>query len=493
MKLEYGKIWSNQYLLNNPLSNRRMFINTLISIALGAVIGIYITTAPSIFEVAAIIAGLIFVATAITNLEIGLYALIFTTYIRLSDVLIHFHGAPSIAKPLVAFLFAAILLRILMTRQMPKGWIIPAVLTLAYGVVIFMSLFVASDISSASTAIEDYIKDAVIIVVIVMTMQNKKDFHRALWVLLAAGIFLGAISSYQYLTDSFYTNYGGFAQSNLQHIIGASESERIAGPIGDPNFYAQVMLVLVPIAFYLFLVEKNILLRACAGLALALTAATVVFTFSRGGLLAMAGGMGLAILYRRPKVIELLLILMVGIAMIRFVPPSYLERMQTMVDLVTGKIDPSQEISFRGRASELIAAWQMFRDYPILGVGVENYPNFYQEYSRKIGLDPRTEARTPHNLYLEVAAETGIAGVLVFGAIIYASLRSIYRAVRKFQEDGFKNYSFMAAGFGFGMLSYFAAAMFIHGAFPRYLWMLVGIALALPQVANSSDGNHVSE
>ena len=64
---------------------------------------------------------------------------------------------------------------------------------------------------------------------------------------------------------------------------------------------------------------------------------------------------------------------------------------------------------------------------------------------------------------------------------------SIYRAVRKFQEAGLKNYSLMAAGFGFGMLGYFAAAMFIHGAFPRYLWMLVGIALALPQVASSPD------
>jgi putative inorganic carbon (hco3(-)) transporter len=484
--LEYNKVWFNQYVDNTPLSNYRVLIHTALAIGLGTVIGVYISTAPNLFEVAAIIAGLIFIALAVTHLEIGLFALIFTTYIRLSDVLIHYHGAPSVAKPLVAFLFAAVLLRALMTRQTPRGWIIPTVLTLAYGVVIFMSLFVASDIDSASTAIEDYIKDAIIIVVIVLLIQNKKDFHSTLWVLMAAGVFLGGISSFQYLTNSFHTGFGGFAQSNLQHIIGTSDSERIAGPIGDPNFYAQVMLVLVPIAFYLFLIEKNIFLRAFAGLALGLTAATVVFTFSRGGLLALAAAMGLAILYRRPKVLEILLIIMVGIIMIRFVPPSYIERMQTVIDLVTGKIDPSQEVSFRGRTSELLSGWRMFQDYPILGVGAGNYPNFYQEYSRKIGLDPRAEARSPHNLFLEVTAETGIAGVLTFGALIFTALRSIYRAMRLFHEAGLNEYRYMAASLGFGFIGYLSAAVFIHGAFPRYLWLLVGVSMALPQAASAT-------
>ena len=32
-------------------------------------------------------------------------------------------------------------------------------------------------------------------------------------------------------------------------------------------------------------------------------------------------------------------------------------------------------------------------------------------------------------------------------------------------------------------LGYLVAALFLHNAYPRYLWLLVGIAFAIPEVA----------
>ena len=74
--------------------------------------------------------------------------------------------------------------------------------------------------------------------------------------------------------------------------------------------------------------------------------------------------------------------------------------------------DESTDVSIRGRASEALAAVAMFRDEPLGGVGYGAYDRNYVEYSTPVGLDPRREERAAHSLYLEIAAELGLVGVV---------------------------------------------------------------------------------
>ena len=46
-------------------------------------------------------------------------------------------------------------------------------------------------------------------------------------------------------------------------------------------------------------------------------------------------------------------------------------------------------------------------------------------------------------------------------------------------------WAMMTTAFGIGLLGYLTAALFVHAAYPRYFWLLVGIALALPQTARA--------
>ena len=75
------------------------------------------------------------------------------------------------------------------------------------------------------------------------------------------------------------------------------------------------------------------------------------------------------------------------------------------------------EVSFRGRMSEYAVGFRMFRDNPVLGIGYDNYAANYLDYSMRIGLDPRRTERSAHSLYLEVLAEQGLLGLLLFGFV----------------------------------------------------------------------------
>ncbi len=465
-------------------SPREFLLFAILAIGAGTVTGVAVSFGP--LAAAAIGLGVIALAMGAMSLSspwIGLVALVAITYLRLSDVLVHYHHAPSIAKPLVALLLGLVIARWVLYGEEPRGWALPVSLVIAYTVVILLSLFFAANFSTAVGAASDFIKDGIIAVLVVMLLQHTEDFYRAIWALLFVGIFLGTLSVYQYLTGDFGNNFWGFAQAPILNIVGQTNQPRLAGPIGDPNFYAQIMVTLVPLALNRVFAERRTLWRLLALWALAATSLTVIFTFSRGNFLAMMVALGAMTLYYRPSVPQIAVVGFVLVMLLPFVPPEYTARLSTLTDFLPGQGDVRNEVSFRGRTSEWIVARMMFLDHPLLGVGLRNYPEHYLDYSSRLGLDPRRENREPHSFYLEIAAETGIAGILVFLAIFYNLYRSIRMAQQRYTQADAREHADLAASFGFALIGYLTAATFIHAAFPRYFWLLTGLGLSLLQTS----------
>ncbi|MDR3575820.1 MAG: O-antigen ligase family protein [Anaerolineaceae bacterium] len=455
----------------------------LLVIAAGIALGFLIPTADGVLKAVVITVGAIGAILTLFRVDIGLYALILMAYLRISDIAIDYHGLPSVFQPFIVLLIAAILIKWIRSREIQKGWGRAALLVLAYGMVVFTSLLYAVDYPTASLAVSDFAKNGVITVLLVILIQQRSTFRGALWVLVIAGIFTGSISVFQYLTKTFTNPYWGFGQAQILNIVTGTDDYRISGPIGDPNFYAQILVVIVPLAFHFLVTEKRLVLKAIAAWSLAVCSFSIIFTYSRGGAIALAVVLISMVLYRRPKPLEIILVVALVIGIFAFLPNQYSARLDTITQIVSGQTDVREEVSLRGRLSELLVAWQMFVEHPIIGVGVGNYPAFYQSYSRQIGLDPRTENREPHNLFLEVAAETGLVGFAVFMMVLYFSYQGIRRAWLVFKRKELKEVAGLVVAFGIGMAGYLTAALFIHGAYPRYFWLLVGLALALPQVA----------
>lgn len=463
----------------------------ILALIFGAGIGLAISLSGNPLVVTGIILGGLFAAITIINVEFGFLVLILMLYLRISDIGVSVYGLPSLARPFIGLLLAAAIMRWVVDGALPRGWFRALFIVGLYGIVVLASLFYAADFSRATLVLDDFVKDGIIAVLITMLVQHGVTLRRVAWVLILAGIFTGTISVYQFLTGTFDNTYWGFAEAPVLNIIGETENNRIAGMLGSPNYYAQVLVILVPIAINQFWDERSIILKFLAGWSALVCILSIFFTYSRGGVVALAVTLLAVIIYRRLKLPFLLMVVLASILVLRFVPNPFFERLQTIPDALTGKISYVDEISFRGRTSELIVAAQMFMDHPLIGVGVDNYPVYYQEYSRRVGLDPRSEQRQAHNLFLRTAAETGLAGIITFGLILWMMIKSVIDAYRHFKQAGMEKYANLVAAFGLSIFGFLSDSMFTHNAFPRYFWILVGIALAMPQVVKNTGTDYV--
>ncbi len=427
-------------------------------------------------------------AVAAFSAEFGLIVLVFMTYTRLSDIVIEYYNAPSIAKAYIAVLALGILIRWLIFKERPRGWIVPTILLAVYGLVGFASIMYSPVPDLVLAKASEYVKNAAITILLIILLQNGRSFRHVIWLLIGVGIFLGSISVFQYVTHTFTRSYGGFGQSSLEQIVGTVDDYRIGGPIGDPNFFAQIMIVLVPISLERALHEKRIILRVLALWSLAVSFLCVILTYSRGGLLALVVCLAVWFVINPPRGIQLPLLIIAGLLVLVYViPPGYYDRV-----LALGQIFQSQgtlrtsDPSLQGRASENLAAWDMFSTHPLLGVGWNSYAYLFPFYSKDTGLANTATQREAHNLYLEVAAETGVVGLVAFGLILFSSLRVVARARRQFLQAKMTEYAGLTTAFGVGFLGYLVAAIFIHGAFLRYFHVLLGLAWALYLVAQNT-------
>jgi O-antigen ligase len=188
--------------------------------------------------------------------------------------------------------------------------------------------------------------------------------------------------------------------------------------------------------------------------------------------------------------LQLIIIIGLGLGILSFVPGSYYQRILSLQGLVpdqAGRIDVRSDNSIQGRASQNLTAWRIFKEHPFIGVGLSNFESRYQEFSKDIGLAPTASNRSIHNLYFEVATETGMLGLSIFVLIIWLSIRSILSARSAFLEiPGYRDYAQLVTGLVIGFIGYLVAAIFIHAAFPRYFYLLVGLAFPMPAIVEQA-------
>lgn len=424
------------------------------------------------------------------DVELGLFALVFLSYTHMSQVLIAHHGAPSTATPLTALLAGLVAFGIT-TKRIPLAPIaLAAVPLVGYGIAGVATLLSTSYPEATIEALRGYGNDAATALIVVALLRTGRALRGTIWSLMAAGAFLGAISVHQELTESYYDTYWGFGLASVQNIVGSTSDYRIAGPVGDPNFYALFLVPLVPLALNRLDKETNKYLRLLALLTFVLVSLAIVFTYSRGGFLALAAAIGILLVRKPPRARVILLTIIVAIPVLTMVPAQYTERLKTLNEVLPfghAEVGQTSDSGFRGRLSEMRVGVLMFLEEPILGVGLDNYPYLYQEYARRVGLDSRLAEREPHSRYLEIASEMGLVGMVAYAFVIGSLFYSMYLGERRLKAGGCQNSAGMVRSLSVGLIAFLVGSFFLHEAFARYFWLLAGIALATRNVACDSD------
>jgi O-antigen ligase len=188
---------------------------------------------------------------------------------------------------------------------------------------------------------------------------------------------------------------------------------RAAGFFVTANQFASYLLLLGYTAFGVVLVARDRMLRTLAVAATAIAIVALVATVSRAGWIgAVAGAVFLlASAHRRRSGIAAGVILVAAIVAIVAIPVA--------------RHDPSDSFNRIATADAGVRVAELF---PLTGAGPMTYWRVYPSIRPPNGADPGSfGALHPHDVYLSLAGETGLVGLLAFAAGAFAFGRAIAR------------------------------------------------------------------
>ena len=424
----------------------------------------------------------------ITRPERALLVFAFGFYLNLPVLASHdFHLSSGLASGFALLLLSPFLIYVVGER---RPLVITAALPLMIGylVVLVLSAALAGGARASTVSpVMTFLSEGLLLYLLVTNaIRTPRQLRAVIWTVIVAGALMGLISLWQELTHGYHQTLGGLAQVDStgfnvgNGITGKDVRPRLAGPIGEKNRYAQVLLVLLPLAVSRMRIEPSRRLRVFAAACAALILCGVVLSFSRGAAVAALIVVIAAAALRLISLRQLVATVAVVATLVALVAPDYVARLQSLgnADAALSQQSSGVDQAIQGRATENVAALHVFRDHPLLGVGPGQ---FFSRYSAQYGnaLDLRflQQNRRAHNLYLEIAADTGVLGLGAFLTIVLVTLVGLRRlSVRcRARSPGLAS---LGDSLLLALIAYLASGLFLQLAYQRYFWFLVALANA---------------
>lgn len=398
------------------------------------------------------------------------------------------YGVPSVVRGLVVVgLLIAIARPAMRTRLFRVG---PVLAALALYAVVRIGTAMVAPRPVELGAVAQELAYGVGIVLLLGLAGLRLDWARQVTIAAvgAAAVLSAAALAREYglLDDAF-----GFAEyqaltPDLELIVNRSLipidlGGRIGGPVAEPNFWAQMLVFLLPLALWTVWRRAG-RVRIAAVIGVLLIGAAIIETSSRGGLLSL--GVGLAVLSlvvggRARKYAALVPVALV----LALVVSGGADRFAALGQVTEPAAAEDQAV--RGRVSENLAAIEMLGDNLVTGIGAGNYSQVYTEYAAEVGLDARNVQRQAHNSYLEAAAESGILGGFSFLALILVGIVAPIRAQRRLRDAGHPEAAGLAAAAAAGFAGYATGAIFLHQGYPEYTWLALGFCALVTTLAST--------
>lgn len=316
-----------------------------------------------------------------------------------------------------------------------------------------LSIPLALEPARAWQSLVEFFKVVVVFIMLVNVLRTEKRLRWLLLLVLSAS----CVVSFVALSD--------YATGNL-----VLQGKRIAGFIGgmfsNPNDLALHLVTMIPISFALFLGARGPLNKTLYLVCSLLLIAGLVATFSRGGFLGFVFviaflGWKLA---RRNRVIFGAIALVLVVGAVAFAPSAYRSRISTTDDeSATARTDDLKR-------SILVAA-----RHPLFGVGMDNYI-LYSNLNK-----------ATHNAYTQVAAEMGLAALLIYVWFLVSPFNGLRRLEQSTKSSRRKPAAYyLAVGLQASLIGYAVVSFFASVAFLWYVYYLVAYAVCLQRIHASA-------
>lgn len=244
-----------------------------------------------------------------------------------------------------------------------------------------------------------------------------------IWRFMPFVVVIFLLNNYIDAKKVILTGFAGITLTSVYAVYqGLSGMSRANGFYGYPMTLAGWLCIFLPLLLIEFF-ERKLLGKYywLAGLSFCICSAGLVFNATRGAWLAVTIVCGVLLLYYMFKSKRNLAVSIIFIALISTVlvnNPKFMHLLDTIDDFNKYQSNTERILIWQ-------SAWNMFKDHPILGVGLGQYTeNYQQKYISPQAKEPNlTHA---HNNFMQMLAENGIVGfasfVIMFGYIIFKNL-----------------------------------------------------------------------
>ncbi|MBP2366342.1 O-antigen ligase family protein [Pseudonocardia parietis] len=351
------------------------------------------------------------------------------------------------------------------------------------------------DPASSAEGMTRLVLDTVYLVVLLLLARaSGRPWLTAAVVVAALSALSGLTLINQVLLDNA-SDLGGFATVTTADGV-MTTTARHAGPLTDSNFWGRHLVMALP--FALALVHRAWTANRATSL-LAWTAATgmigigMYLTQSRGTLLTAGIAFVVWVVAAGPQVRRgavLALPMVAPLVLLPGIGDRVVDMLRDLTAVERFGVDPS----ILGRQSAQEVAWAIFGDHRLFGVGIDVYPSLVDRYAGRVGTAVLTPTDGAHNLYAQLAAESGLVGlvawlVMVGGFAVLAVASTIRLAGTASRGvGGTPTRSLAAAGLA-GLVGWSAASVFLHLSYYRTVGLvLVMIGLVASMVLDGRGG-----
>ena len=279
--------------------------------------------------------------------------------------------------------------------------------------------------------------------VITNSINDERQINRILDILLLVGGLFGIYGILQYNGIDF-----SFWIRNI-------ERQQVFGLFGNVNFFAEYLIVPLPIAVSLFFASQNKFKKILLLIAILAMGTSLIVTFTRGSYL----GFGVSLIFmsflflisrsknfiKNNKKIFIIILVAVIIITFLYVIPSPLNKSGTVISKIKERVSITQlinEFSFGRRTAIYKFTTLMIKDHPLLGSGIGTYKYNTLRYQAEFfaqgenrSLYPSGIAYEAHNEYLQLWAELGIIGLGIFIWFIISYFRFGLKILRKIKDE----------------------------------------------------------
>lgn len=205
----------------------------------------------------------------------------------------------------------------------------------------------------------------------------------------------------------------------------------VISTMGHANAFGGFLAIIFPFALHNFRSSTNAGVKVIHAMIVGAILWALVLTLSRGAWLALVGAL---VIFNFPKIENLRQ---------RYFA-TWHRRIIAMLILVSGvvlslsfmyKMNPDSAV---GRLFIWRITWNMFAEHPVSGIGYDRYnveylnyqARFYDDPGNSIHFDRAANLKQADNEYLQILAETGVVGLLLFIVLLSLLYTSVFRILK---------------------------------------------------------------